>query len=61
MDIIPHWFSQKKDEGTYRNDQPNLNTSKDNTKIGTEADTEVDLVNMPEMDGCLIVNKTKHG
>lgn len=46
---------------TYRNDQTDLHTAKDNTEISTETNTKIYLVYMPEVKGSLIIDNAQHG
>lgn len=46
---------------TYGYDEANLNATKDDTKISSKANTEVDFVNLPEVNSSFIVDEAQHG
>ena len=40
--------------------QPNLDAAKDDTQVGTDAEAEVHLVNLPWVEHDMVVNQPQH-
>lgn len=53
--------NSKEKTTSYRDDQANFNTGEDDAGISADADNEIELIDLPEVNGGLVVDEAKHG
>lgn len=45
----------------YRQDKAKFDVGEDDAHVSADADEEVEFVDVPQMDGCLVVDEAEHG